>query len=45
MKSSKLRRGGWSGGTPPEYSHKLMWWCLALGISAVATACYVILSR
>ena len=39
------RRGGWSGGPPPESNLKLMWWLLALGLIAVAISLAVIRSR
>ena len=42
MKKEKPRRGGWSGGPVPEPDNKYVWWCLALGFTAVAISLYVI---
>ena len=42
MKQQKPRRGGWSGGPVQEVSYRWLWWCLALGVTAVAISTYVI---
>ncbi len=44
MKKDPPRRGGWSGGPAPKASYRLLWWCLALGVTAVAISIIVILN-
>lgn len=42
MKKDRPRRGGYS--TPvPKADYRLLWWCLAIGLTAVAISITVIL--
>ncbi|MBI5767879.1 MAG: hypothetical protein HZA93_08785 [Verrucomicrobia bacterium] len=42
MKKKKPRRGGWSGGAVPDPDYRFVLWCVVLGLTAVATATYLI---